>query len=224
MITSISPIKKKLLFLLLPDAPHVLSRHIAKVAKTTPQSISVLDIGGGSGVLWKEVQTLSGDHVCLKITIVDSLPIATGPNGVLWERRTGSAPDCMTLFEDSSFDFVTAFEVIEHLPKHDGYSLMYEMERVAKWGFGISTPNGFMWQPPSPNNLGNKHVSGWSSKDFRDFGMTKIFFHSRTRFWTIVASAGRLVGLPLFAKNSKAFPGLSAWRWTTRNVQNQPHI
>ena len=74
------------------------------------------------------------------------------------------------LFPPSSFDCVTLLEVIEHLPQMEGERLLKQCEIIAKYRVIVSTPNGFVPQDPEPNNPFMAHVSGWSSRYFRDRG------------------------------------------------------
>jgi SAM-dependent methyltransferase len=213
-----------LLLRLLPDAPHVLARRITTDASRLTNGLSVLDIGGGSGALWREVERLIDGRCSLKVVILDGADLSSTEDAKNWKRITGLLPDALDSFEDASFDFVTAFEVIEHLPKHDGYAMLYEMERIARLGFGVSTPNKFMWQPPSPNNKFNSHVSGWRWGDFRRFGMEAIFLHSSSRIVWLILVLARVLKFSRILSNLEIANGLSAWRWSLRTRADQPLI
>lgn len=66
-----------------------------------------------------------------------------------------------------SVDTVLACCVIEHMPKDVGNALLTEMKRVCKRQAIVFTPNGFVPQPPDPDNPANEHVSGWTVGEFR---------------------------------------------------------
>lgn len=66
------------------------------------------------------------------------------------------------------FDAVVALDVIEHLPKKDGYILLKNMENIALKKVIIFTPNGFM--PQSGVCTYDIHRSGWNTKDFEKNG------------------------------------------------------
>lgn len=217
-------LKNWLVLKVLPDAPHVLAHRILSRAAALPRRVSVLDVGGGSGAVWREVERLLEGHCVLNVLILDSADLSSHEDCSNWRRVTGLLPDALEQFDDSSFDFVTAFEVIEHLPKHQGYAMLYEMERVARVGFGVSTPNNFMWQPPSPNNKFNSHISSWSWSDFRRFGMESIYLHSVNKFLLILIVVARLMGMSRLSSYLPILKGLSAWRWRLRTRVDQPLI
>ena len=51
-------------------------------------------------------------------------------------------------FPARSFDCVMLLEVIEHLTRADGEKLLEQCERIARLKVVVSTPNGFVAQPP----------------------------------------------------------------------------
>ena len=73
-------------------------------------------------------------------------------------------------FAVDSFDCVTLLEVIEHLPREAGEQLLAQCERIARLRVVVSCPNGFLFQPPTPDNPFQEHISGWSAEDFRSRG------------------------------------------------------
>jgi SAM-dependent methyltransferase len=70
-------------------------------------------------------------------------------------------------FEPASFDAVVAFDLIEHLDREDGFELLRAMERIARERVVVFTPNGFLRQAASADNLLQRHRSGWTADDFR---------------------------------------------------------
>lgn len=72
-------------------------------------------------------------------------------------------------FKKNSFDAVVALDVIEHLPKKDGYKLIKIMEHLAIKKVILLTPNGFVNQTGEGNGL-QEHLSGWSVADFKKSG------------------------------------------------------
>jgi ubiquinone/menaquinone biosynthesis C-methylase UbiE len=73
-------------------------------------------------------------------------------------------------FPDRSFDAVYCSEVIEHLTKADGEVLLQKMSRWARREVIVVTPNGFVEQGAYHENEHQKHLSGWTPKDFMAFG------------------------------------------------------
>jgi ubiquinone/menaquinone biosynthesis C-methylase UbiE len=80
-----------------------------------------------------------------------------------------------TPFKDGAVDIVLAGEIIEHLPKEEGYILLKEIERVSRGKIIITTPRGFMLQASFQGNIFEKHRSGWTEKDFINKGYNIIF-------------------------------------------------
>lgn len=73
-------------------------------------------------------------------------------------------------FGPDSFDCVTALDLIEHLPKTDGWRLLEVMEGVARRKVIVFTPNGFLPQSQYDDNALQEHLSGWSPAEFEERG------------------------------------------------------
>lgn len=80
-------------------------------------------------------------------------------------------------FGNSSFDCVAALDVIEHLKKEEGLTLLDDIERIAKKRAILSTPNGFLRQSMYDNNPLQIHKSGWTSKELRKRGYRIVGFN-----------------------------------------------
>ena len=104
-------------------------------------------------------------------------------------------------FEPGTFETAIALDVIEHFPKEKGLELMQKMEKLASKRVIIFTPNGFLPQDEHSGNPLQKHVSGWSVEEMRQYGyrvvgingwkvlrgeFALIRFHPRS-FWLIVS-------------------------------------
>ena len=72
-------------------------------------------------------------------------------------------------FGKKNFDAVIALDVIEHLKKQDGIKLLKDMEAIATKKVIVLTPNGFLEQYDSVNDL-QEHLSGWTVKEFSSHG------------------------------------------------------
>lgn len=156
----------------LHDPINVVAWEILRLLSVEPFEVKILDIGFGKGAHWRGVEL--PNHVT--ITAVDSssewTSAATTPSPT--NTLIGEAPAVLTSVPDASYDIVLAFDVIEHLPKHEGYKLLYEMERISRTLAIIYTPNGLVWQPPSRDNPANAHISGWAPREFRAFGWREL--------------------------------------------------
>ncbi|MGD9131074.1 MAG: class I SAM-dependent methyltransferase [Candidatus Bathyarchaeota archaeon] len=69
-----------------------------------------------------------------------------------------------------SFDYVVAFEILEHLIKRDGVTLINEIERIARKCVIVSVPNGFLHQKAYDGNPLQAHRSAWTESEFQHFG------------------------------------------------------
>jgi len=130
---------------------------------------SLIDVGCGRGIIgalnriYRSPKRLVGIDAfkeyldfCLEMNFYDEL----------YERDLRQTP---LPFNDKEFDVATCIEVIEHLPKSKGVSLLHELERIAKIVI-ITTPNVSFSQDPYDNNPFQRHLSRWSVKDFTKRG------------------------------------------------------
>lgn len=73
-------------------------------------------------------------------------------------------------FKTKSFDAVICMDVIEHLDRQNGLKLIEKMEKWAKKKVIIYTTNDFVAQNGYGGNELQRHLSGWSTNDFRKRG------------------------------------------------------
>jgi SAM-dependent methyltransferase len=85
------------------------------------------------------------------------------------EYALGDIKKLLELFPSTRFDACVALDVIEHLPKDDGWRLLDAMEKLAKKRVVIFTPNGFVPQHSNDGDL-QEHLSGWTAEDLRPRG------------------------------------------------------
>ncbi|MCO5052366.1 MAG: class I SAM-dependent methyltransferase [Verrucomicrobiae bacterium] len=71
------------------------------------------------------------------------------------------------------FDACIALDVIEHLPKEDGWKMMESMERLATRCVVLFTPNGFIPQFSENGDL-QQHLSGWDVGEMQQAGYKVI--------------------------------------------------
>ncbi len=81
------------------------------------------------------------------------------------------------VFKPNSFDCVIASDVIEHLSKKDGKKLLSLMETIAKKKVIIFTPNGFIDQDEYGENPWQRHKSGWTSEEMKQYGYQVLGIH-----------------------------------------------
>jgi SAM-dependent methyltransferase len=80
-----------------------------------------------------------------------------------------------------SFDVVSLYGVIEHLPKRLGFELLDRCEKLTSKYLILETPNGFVEQGPEFGNEFQRHLSGWFIHDFEGLGY-KVYGTTGTRY------------------------------------------
>jgi 2-polyprenyl-3-methyl-5-hydroxy-6-metoxy-1,4-benzoquinol methylase len=94
--------------------------------------------------------------------------------GYIDKYIVGNVIEIEKYFKNKSYDTVVAFDLIEHLPKNEGYALIRKMQNIAKKRIIIFTPNGFVPQPPSIENPFQEHKSGWTYVEMKKLGFKVI--------------------------------------------------
>jgi hypothetical protein len=171
---------KKVLMRFFPSQFEVLELTLLSIRKiSNKQQIKILDLGAGPAQYYEKL-FLESAPVLIKVDLMDAFPFEgkpdTAPN-VSIERVKGVVPGDLSDIQTNSYDLVVAFDLIEHLSRDEGYRLLYEIDRIAQHASLIFTPNGFVWQPPTPNNSFDAHLSGWTPAEFRSLGWKKIKGH-----------------------------------------------
>ena len=127
---------------------------------------SVLDVGCGISPLLRQL----------------GVPRAAGIDGyepAFKEAQKQKLHDEITLgdvrelerhFKPGQFDACIAMDVIEHLPKEDGFKLMRNMELIAKKKVIFFTPNGFLPQRHAVDSDLQEHLSGWEAGEMQRQG------------------------------------------------------
>jgi hypothetical protein len=126
---------------------------------------SVLDIGCGDLSPMRFVP-------CAKLIGVDGYePALNGARklGTHDEYYLSDVTKVGELFPNRRFDACVSLDVIEHLHKPQGWSLLEQMEKLATKRVIILTPNGFLPQKSHDGDL-QEHVSGWTPEEFRARG------------------------------------------------------
>jgi len=77
----------------------------------------------------------------------------------------GKAQDIVGTIHES-YDLVLLIDVIEHLPKQEGYHLVRSLKEIAS-DILITTPKTFVKQKVVFNNEYEQHKSFWTEKDFK---------------------------------------------------------
>jgi len=157
----------------------LLIQEIKRLGNKSTQ-LSILDLGAGSANYWEAVLK-EFPNMKFQLDLMDAAVIESSTSSlsnVVQSRIQGTIPMDLTSIPDDAYDLVVAFDLVEHLPKDTGYLLLYEIDRISSATSVIFTPNGFVWQPPSANNVFNAHLSGWEPRELRNLGWEKIRGHT----------------------------------------------
>jgi SAM-dependent methyltransferase len=85
-------------------------------------------------------------------------------------------------FRGGSVDVVLLSQVIEHLPKEAGITVLRQAEYIARNQVMVATPCGYMPRDAVDGNPYEKHLSGWTRDEFERMGYVtksqgvRIFF------------------------------------------------
>jgi len=132
------------------------------LTKRAPAARSLLDIGGGNGILamphWNAGQ----------ITLLDIAPEVNFAH--LGRVVIGDCETALDTFGEKSFDCVQFTECIEHLRKVKGRRMLEMLPKLARQALIVTTPGGFSRQPEVLGNPYNVHISGWTPPEFLEHG------------------------------------------------------
>lgn len=124
------------------------------------------------------------------------------------------------------YDVIYLGDVIEHLKKEEGLTLLRSLLTKANRRLIISTPNGRYEQGAVHGNEFETHLSEWTPSDFLDFPHYEVYFNGKTIIAALsmnpIADHGRRWKLAQY----KRFPrsaALKAWlkyRWRRFRVRS----
>ena len=105
------------------------------------------------------------------------------------------------LVRPRSVDAVVALDVIEHLERERALDLLAALEGIARRRVVVFTPNGFVAQPPTPDNPHQEHLSGFTTADMTARGYAVRGIHG---LWCLLGAFGepRLAPGPLWRRVS----------------------
>ena len=133
----------------------------------------VLDVGCGTGAkvmaspLRHGVEVHGVDGHLTSLNAAKAAGYTSVTQGDLMEYLRGCP--------DDSFDCLISLDVVEHFHKEAGSAFLDEMSRVAAKRVIVLTPNGFVPQPPAPDNPYQEHLSGWTPADLADHGYSRFY-------------------------------------------------
>lgn len=130
------------------EVPRIIYREIELISKNKNEDrpLRVLDIGAGNASYWND--SIFNSCEDLEVTLLDASLEAyssTPSSKHKFKRELGIVPANLNSYLDSEFDLIVALDLIEHLPKSEGYLLLYEIDRISSKSSLVFTPNGFSW-------------------------------------------------------------------------------
>ncbi len=144
------------------------------IKKLIPPGSSVLDVGCGDGNLMKWINT-KGEYKVVGMDINSSeLEIAKSRTCLF--RCTPVYQDVITknftkgVSIKKKFDVVVCSQVVEHLKKDQAIKLIKQMEKLTYKRVVVATINGFFEFDTHIQGEYDRHISGWSVKEFIDLG------------------------------------------------------
>ena len=156
---------------------------------------TVLDLGCGYGHWGHLLRTHYFSDDPAKAARITGVDIHEG--NVAFCRRMGTydelgcadALDFLARQPAAAFDTIIATELIEHLPKPAGETLLAEVVRVAAKAAILSTPNWEYLRPGAMTMTGfnehEHHVSAWRPAEFRRRGFTVRGVGHKVRQWPV---------------------------------------
>lgn len=147
--------------------PWLIKRNIRKLKIKT-----ILDLGCGQGY-FGDLVNKDLNYEITGIEIFDPYINECKAEGKYLKVIKGDITKKLS-FSEGSFDAVICLQTIEHIEKEAAFSLLNEMERIAKRLVLISTPHGDCLQEEYDSNKYQRHLSSWTPLDFKKRGY-KIF-------------------------------------------------
>ena len=144
---------------------------LRELRRTLRSCRSVLDVGCGS---LSPLRTLPVEMLVgvegFKPALEEARAHATHD-----ELLLGDVRNLRPLLGERRFDACVALDLIEHLPKEDGWQLLDDLEHLATQRVVIFTPNGFL--PQTGHGDLQEHLSGWTPREMRRRGYHVIGFY-----------------------------------------------
>jgi 2-polyprenyl-3-methyl-5-hydroxy-6-metoxy-1,4-benzoquinol methylase len=149
------------------------------------QGKRAIDLGCGPGYFSCELATRGWETLSVD---TDSKNIANAKK-YAHDARQGDALSVLKELQEDHYDLVLALEIIEHMPKTHGMSLLAAIRRVLKPGgkLILSTPNRY-----SPEGLGGYYwgekIRGWGK--WTAYDPTHIHIYSSSEILGVLGAGG----------------------------------
>ncbi|MDH5374541.1 MAG: class I SAM-dependent methyltransferase [Candidatus Bathyarchaeota archaeon] len=129
---------------------------------------SLLDVGCGRGIIGALVRIYRSPRIVVGVDIFDDYLAFCEKMGFYDQLIKHDLRNRLP-FQDKEFEVSTCVEVIEHLDKDCGTSVLSELERISE-SVIVTAPTKFFPQRAYDGNTFQRHVCGWSAKELKKRG------------------------------------------------------
>jgi SAM-dependent methyltransferase len=165
-------------------------------------SKSLLDVGTGLGMTVKLLRKVGFNGWIIGVDIMRDCLVEMKEDRVYDDLVLGDA--AYLPFKEKSFDAVSSFQMVEHIPKSLVFDILEDFERIGRATILVTTPVGFVEADVDPLNPWQKHKAGWLPREFKELGFTVVGYgmpkvRRATRFSLPFLTLSSVVFFSLFA-------------------------
>jgi len=132
--------------------------------KNELQKIKILDLGSSSESHIQKISNKLKELILMDINFLN----LNKKKGITYIE--GDVRNIENLFKENSIDIIIAIDLVEHLSKSDSILFIKKIKKICKRKVIIYTPNGFLPQPPDPNNPFQEHKCGYTNSELKKLG------------------------------------------------------
>ena len=150
------------------EISRLISAQICSLQGVVNHPLRILDVGCGTTSMLSYFNTVKYRKSCYLIGL------DVHPPTIDWCRSHGFHDEYVLSDADNNaipdVDIIIATDLIEHFEKESAIKLMATFESKAMLGVFLTTPNGYIYNPYSDENLFMQHKCGFSVEDFKQLG------------------------------------------------------
>lgn len=151
------------------EISRLISAQICSLKGAVKHPLRILDVGCGTTSMLAYFNSVEYRKSCYLIGL------DVHPSTIEWCRTNGFHDEYLLCDADNyqeipNVDVIIATDLIEHFEKEAAIKLIATFESKASLGVFLTTPNGYIHNPYSNENLFMQHKCGFSVEDFRKLG------------------------------------------------------